>query len=79
MSEFATLVPPGGCRHHRRKRTFGVEAMAMAKRFGDFAALDEVSLKVAPAPFTRCSARTAPANRRWSNASWAITGPTPAS
>jgi general nucleoside transport system ATP-binding protein len=31
--------------------TFGVEAIAMTKRFGEFAALDDVSLKVAPGTF----------------------------
>ena len=29
----------------------GVEAIAMSKRFGDFTALDDVSLKVAPGSF----------------------------
>jgi ABC-type uncharacterized transport system ATPase subunit len=29
----------------------GVEAIAMTKRFGDFTALDDVSLKVAPGSF----------------------------
>ncbi len=32
-------------------QAFGVEANGMTKRFGEFAALDEVSLKVAPATF----------------------------
>ena len=32
-------------------RTFGVEAIAMTKRFGEFAALDDVSLKVAAGTF----------------------------
>src|SRR6266852_5635151 len=32
-------------------KTFGVEAIAMTKRFGEFAALDDVSLKVAPGRF----------------------------
>ena len=29
----------------------GIEAIAMSKRFGDFTALDDVSLKVAPGSF----------------------------
>ena len=46
------------------------------KRFGEFIALDDVSTEGrTPAPSTRCWARTAPASRRWSNASWATTGP----
>jgi ABC-type uncharacterized transport system ATPase subunit len=32
-------------------KTFGVEAIAMTKRFGEFAALDDVSLKVTPGTF----------------------------
>ena len=52
MSEMATLVPLGGLPAHTAgKRTFGVEAIAMTKRFGEFTALDVVSLKVRPATF----------------------------
>ena len=36
---------------HPAAATFGVEAVAMTKRFGAFAALDDVSLKVAPGTF----------------------------
>ncbi len=46
--------------------TFGVDALAMTMRFGEFLALDNVELKVrSPAPSTRCSARTVPARARW--------------
>ena len=52
MSEFATLVPPGGLPSPTAgKSTFGVEAIAMTKRFGAFTALDAVSLKVRPGTF----------------------------
>ena len=43
--------PPGGCRRRPPKKTFGVEAVSMTKRFGEFVALDDVSLKVAPGTF----------------------------
>jgi general nucleoside transport system ATP-binding protein len=36
---------------HPGQRALGVEAVAMTKRFGEFVALDDVSLKVAPASF----------------------------
>ena len=52
MSEMATLVPPGGLPSPTAgKKTFGVEAIAMTKRFGEFAALDQVSLKVRTGTF----------------------------
>jgi general nucleoside transport system ATP-binding protein len=52
VSEMATLVPLGGLPAHTAgKKTFGVEAIAMTKRFGEFTALDVVSLKVRPATF----------------------------
>ena len=52
MSEFATLVPPGGLPSPTAgKSTFGVEAIAMSKHFGAFTALDQVSLKVRPGTF----------------------------
>ncbi len=52
MSELATLVPPGGLPSPTAgKATFGVEAINMTKRFGEFAALDQVSLKVRPGTF----------------------------
>ena len=52
MSEMATLVPPGGLPSPTAaKRTFGVEALNMTKRFGEFTALDAVSLKVVPGTF----------------------------
>jgi len=52
VSEFATLVPPGGLPSPTAgKSTFGVEAIAMTKRFGAFTALDAVSLKVRPGTF----------------------------
>jgi simple sugar transport system ATP-binding protein len=35
----------------RERRAIGVEAVSMTKRFGDFVALDAVSLKVAPGTF----------------------------
>ena len=35
----------------RKAHALGVEAISMTKRFGDFVALDSVSLKVAPASF----------------------------
>ena len=67
-------APPEACR-----RDFGVEAISMTKRFGEFAALDDVVAEGrGRARSTRCSARTAPARSRWSNASWATTCPTPA-
>ena len=36
---------------HAPDKTFGVEAVAMTMRFGDFAALDNVTLKVRPGSF----------------------------
>ena len=52
MSEMATLIPPGGLPSPTAgKKTFGVEAIAMTKRFGEFAALDQVSLKVRTGTF----------------------------
>jgi energy-coupling factor transporter ATP-binding protein EcfA2 len=52
VSELATLIPPGGLPSHTAgKATFGVEAINMTKRFGEFAALDQVSLKVRPGTF----------------------------
>ena len=52
MSEYATLVPPGGLPSPTAgKSTFGVEAISMTKRFGAFTALDAVSLKVRPGTF----------------------------
>lgn len=52
MSEFATLIPPGGLvSPTASKRTFGVEALAMTKRFGEFTALDAVSMKVRSGSF----------------------------
>ncbi len=51
------IPPPSGA--------FGVDALAMTMRFGDFLALDNVELKVRPAPSTRCLARTARAKARW--------------
>ena len=48
----ATLIPPGGLPSHTAgKKTFGIEAINMTKRFGEFAALDQVSLKVRPGTF----------------------------
>src|ERR1700731_1853651 len=48
----ATLIPPGGLPSPTAsKRTFGVEALNMTKRFGEFTALDAVSLKVVPGTF----------------------------
>ena len=52
MSEMATLIPPGGLPSPTAsKKTFGVEAITMTKRFGEFVALDAVSLKVRPGSF----------------------------
>ena len=53
MSELgARLIPPGGLPSPTAsKPTFGVEAISMTKRFGEFTALDAVSLKVRPATF----------------------------
>ena len=52
MSEYATLIPPGGLvPPTASKKTFGVEAISMTKRFGEFTALDQVSLKVKPGTF----------------------------
>ena len=52
MSEFATLIPAGGpVSPTASKKTFGVEAIAMTKRFGEFTALDEVSMKVRSGTF----------------------------
>ena len=52
MSEMATLIPPGGLPSPTASETtFGVEALDMTKRFGEFAALDDVSLKVRPGTF----------------------------
>ena len=52
MSEMATLIPPGGLPPPTAgKKTFGVEAIAMTKRFGEFVALDQVSLKVRTGTF----------------------------
>jgi simple sugar transport system ATP-binding protein len=48
----ATLIPPGGLPSPTAsKKTFGVEALSVTKRFGEFAALDAVSLKVRPGTF----------------------------
>ncbi|MGC1351513.1 MAG: ATP-binding cassette domain-containing protein, partial [Xanthobacteraceae bacterium] len=48
----ATLIPPGGLPSPTaNKRTFGVEALNMTKRYGEFTALDAVSLKVLPGSF----------------------------
>ncbi|HUZ33376.1 MAG TPA: ABC transporter ATP-binding protein [Xanthobacteraceae bacterium] len=48
----AKLIPPGGLPSPTAtKKTFGVEAINMTKRFGEFAALDQVSLKVKPGTF----------------------------
>jgi simple sugar transport system ATP-binding protein len=52
MSEMATLIPPGGLPSPTAsKKTFGVEALNIIKRFGEFTALDQVSLKVRPGTF----------------------------
>jgi len=52
VSELATLIPPGGLPPATAgKKTFGVEAISMTKKFGEFTALDAVSLKVAPGTF----------------------------
>src|SRR5271157_2002422 len=52
VSEMATLIPPGGFPTPTAgKKTFGVEAIAMTKRFGEFVALDQVSLKVKSGTF----------------------------
>ena len=45
-----------------------IEAIALSKRFGAVQALDGVSVRFEPAAFTPCSARTAPARARSSNA-----------
>ena len=48
----AKLIPPGGLPSATAgKKTFGIEAIAVTKRFGEFAALDQVSLKVRPGTF----------------------------
>jgi general nucleoside transport system ATP-binding protein len=52
VSEYATLIPPGGLPSPTAaKKTFGVEALGMTKRFGEFTALDAVTLKVRPGTF----------------------------
>jgi len=52
VSEMATLIPPGGLPSPTAgKKTFGVEAIAVTKRFGEFVALDQVSLKVRTGTF----------------------------
>src|SRR6202167_2975758 len=52
VSELATLIPPGGLPSPTAgKKTFGIEAINVTKRFGQFAALDQVSLKVVPGTF----------------------------
>ena len=52
MSELATLIPPGGLPSPTAsKKTFGVEALNVVKRFGEFTALDAVSLKVKAGTF----------------------------
>ena len=43
----------------------GVEAVSMTKRFGDFTALDEVTLNVRPGTFHALWAKTARASLRW--------------
>ena len=65
------IAAAAGARPRDRRR-----GAAMTKRFGAFAALDDVSLSCRPARSTRCSARTAPARARWSSASWATTART---
>jgi simple sugar transport system ATP-binding protein len=44
MVEITTLAQPQA----PPERTFGLEAVSMTKRFGDFVALDDVSVRVAP-------------------------------
>ena len=56
------------CEHDPSEGALGVETVGMTMRFGAFTALDDVSIKVPAGTSTRCSARTAPASRRWSNA-----------
>jgi len=52
VSEIATLVPPGGLPPSTAlKKTFGIEALSITKRFGEFTALDAVSLKVRPGTY----------------------------
>jgi len=52
VNEMATLIPPGGLPSPTaNKKTFGVEALNIVKRFGEFTALDQVSLKVRPGTF----------------------------
>jgi general nucleoside transport system ATP-binding protein len=52
VSEMATLIPPGGLPSPTAaKKTFGVEALNIVKRFGEFTALDQVSPKVRPGTF----------------------------
>jgi general nucleoside transport system ATP-binding protein len=52
VSELAKLIPPSGLPSPTAgKKTFGIEAIDVTKRFGDFAALDQVSLKVRSGTF----------------------------
>jgi len=51
----------------RRGAAVGVQTLDMTMRFGSFTALDHVSIDIPAAPFTRCSEKTVPASRRWSN------------
>jgi len=52
MSEMARLIPPGGLPSPTAsKKTFGVEAINMTKRFDEFTALDAVALKVKSGTF----------------------------
>ena len=61
-------------------RAPSLETVGMTKSFGALhRARQRLDQGRAPARSTRCSARTAPASRRWSNASWASTRPTRAS
>ena len=60
--------------HARAQRAVGLETIGMTKVFGSMTALDDVSeARSRPARCTHSSARTAPASRRWSSASWAFT------
>ena len=59
-------VESGASQQAHSARAPLLQAIAMTKRYGTFAANDAIDLDLLPAKSTRCSARTAPASRRWS-------------